>query len=199
MSKGSATAAKNQVGVNNAYASSFNKSGIQDRSTLEPFLQGEVTNPTGYGQDTVNQMLTQGGEAVSGATGAADEKAGLLASRTGNTAALPGLIGSNARDAMRQNSDNALTVAINNAKLKQQQQQAGAAGLGGLYGEDTKGVLSSLGLANDSINAWTKGREGVSQTVQDYGKTFEDFAQGTSDLYKASKNGQGGGGGSSGG
>ena len=167
ISKGSANAAKNQVGIDQAFANSYNTSGTQDRSQLFPFLQSEITNPTGFGQPAVQDMLTQGGEAVSGATGAADEKASLLASRTGNAAALPGAIASNARSAMGQNSDNALSVAIQNAKLKQTQQQQGAAGLGGLYGEDTNSVLKSLGLTDDSINAWTGGKAAANKTIWD--------------------------------
>ena len=165
MSKGSATAAQNQVGVNNAYASSFNKSGIQDRSQLFPFLQSEITNPQGFGQDTVNQMLTQGGQAVSGATGAANEDASLLASRTGNTASLPGVIDANSRNAMKQQSGNALDVNLANAKLKQQQQQTGVSQLGQLYGEDTGDVLKSLGLTNDSLGEWTKGKQAADQNI----------------------------------
>lgn len=176
MSKGSAAAAKNQVGVSNAYAKSFNKSGIADRGTLFPFLQNEVTDPQGYGQDTVNQMLTQGGESVSGATGAANEQAQLLASRTGNTAALPGIIGSNARSAMKQNSDNALTVALKNADLKQKQQQAGAAGIQNLYSDDTNDVLKSLGLANQSIGEWTQGQSAANKDAMDWTNTISNLA-----------------------
>jgi hypothetical protein len=172
MSKGSAAAAKNQTGVSNAYASSFNKSGIQDRGAVEPFLQGEINDPQGYGQDAVNQMLTQGGESVSGATGAADEKANLLAARTGNTSSLPGIVGANARDAMKQNSDNALTIALKNADLKQHQQQAGASGLENLYGEDTGSVLKSLGLADQSIQDWTGAQTGAQDAAMGWTKTI---------------------------
>lgn len=182
MSKGSATAAKNQVGINNAYAKSFNKSGIADRKTLFPFLQGEVTDPQGYGADTVNKMLTQGGQSVSGATGAANEAATLNASRTGNTAALPGLIGSNARSAMKQNSDNALSVALKDADLKQKQQQLGAAGLGNLYGEDTDAVLKSLGLTNQSIGEWTQGKAAANQGINDMMKTIGGLSLGSAGL-----------------
>lgn len=196
MSKGSANAAKNQVGTNNAYATGYRQQGQQSLNTLFPFLTGEVTNPQGYGQDAVNDMLTQGGEAVSGATGAANEKASLLASRTGNTAALPGIIGANARGAMKQDSDNALDVAIKNADLKQKQQQAGASGLGSLYGQDTNAVLKSLGLANESIDEWTKGRSAAQAATLDWTK---EIAQLAGKGLTAAAGGPGGGGGGGGG
>lgn len=183
MSKGSATAAKNQTGVSNAYASSFNKSGIQDRGQIFPFLQGELANPQGYGQDAVNQMLTQGGEAVSGATGAANEQANLLGARTGNTAAVPGLIGQNSRNAMKQQSDNALTIALKNADLKQKQQQEGASGISSLYSDDTNDVLKSLGLANQSIGDWTQGKAAATSGELGWLGAAEKGAQTGADIH----------------
>lgn len=121
-----------------------------------PFYQGEVTDPQGLGQPTVNSLITQGGQAASGATGAAEEKANLLASRTGNTAAVPGIIDSAARSGMQQQSNNALNVGIQNAQTKLQQQQQGAQGLAGLYNTGTEAQLKSLGLSDQSIQDWTQ-------------------------------------------
>ena len=122
-----------------------------DRSTLFPFLGSELNNPQGFGSDAVAKMLTQGGEAVSGATGAANESAQLQASRTGNSAAVPGIIDSTARSAMKQQSDNALNVNIKNAMLKNEQQQDAAKALQGIYGEDVGGALKAMGLQNESL------------------------------------------------
>lgn len=156
MAKGASQAAHAQIGKEGVYGSGQQANQTADRSQLFPFLQNEVTNPQGFGTDTVNQMLTQGGEAVSGATGAASEAANLNASRTGNTAAVPGIIDATARNAMKQQSGNALDVNIQNAMLKQKQQQAGASGLSGLYGEDQNAALKAMGLQNQSIDEWTK-------------------------------------------
>ena len=122
-----------------------------DRSTLFPFLGSELNNPQGFGSDAVAKMLTQGGEAVSEATGAANEAAQLQASRTGNSAAVPGIIDSTARSAMKQQSDNALNVNIKNAMLKNEQQQDAAKALQGIYGEDVGGALKAMGLQNESL------------------------------------------------
>lgn len=155
MAKGEKKQALNQFGVEGAYASDFNKRMGADRSAVNPFLTNELAHPEGFGADTIAQMLTQGGQAVSGATGAASEAAGLNASRTGNSAAVPGIIDATARNAMKQQSDNALNVNIKNAMLKEQQRQDAAKGLEGMYGEDQHAVLAALGLQNESLNAGT--------------------------------------------
>jgi hypothetical protein len=144
--------------------------GKDDRSQIFPFLTNELDNPQGFGKDALSQMLTQGGEAVSGATGAAGEAANLNASRTGNTAAVPGIIDSTARNAMRQQSNNALDVNIQDAMLKQKQQQAGATGLEGLYGADISSALKSMGLENDTLGEWTKADQATQDAFNNWGK-----------------------------
>lgn len=165
MAKGEKKQALNQFGVEGAYANDFNKRMGADRSTFLPFLTNELNNPQGFGSDAIAQMLTQGGQAVSGATGAANEAATLNASRTGNSAAVPGIIDATARNAMKQQSDNALNVNIKNAMLKQQQQQEAAKGLEGLYGEDQNAVLRSLGLQNESLNAGTNASRAANENA----------------------------------
>lgn len=110
-------------------------------------------------------MQTQGGQAVSGALGQGKEDAELLASRTGNPAAAAGVIDATSRNAMKQQSDNALDIDARDAALRQQQQQSGAAGLSSLYGEDTAAALKSLGLEDESINAWTGAKQAANNTA----------------------------------
>ena len=176
MAKGAAHRAADQYGAEGAFRDQYNKQNLADRSTIEPFLTNELTNPQGYGADTIAQMLTQGGQAVSGATGAASEAAGLNASRTGNSAAVPGIIDATARNAMKQQSDNALNVNINNAMLKQKQQQAGAAGLENMYGEDQNAVLKSMGLQNESLGQWTNADKATQDALQGWEKAAQQVA-----------------------
>lgn len=158
MSKGSANAAKNAQGVAQSYSQQYKNAAGQQYNELFPFLSNELKNPQGYGQDALNQMLTQGGEAVSGATAAADENARLNATRTGNTASLPAAIAENARNAMRQQSSNAIGVNLQNENLKQQQQQQAAQAMQNLYSGNTQAALNSLGLQSQLINDWTQGK-----------------------------------------
>jgi hypothetical protein len=139
-------------GKANNLSDQFNTQGKTSYNELFPFLSGEITNPQGFGDDTVSKMLTEGAQTVGGEVGAAGEKANLLASRTGNTAALPAIIGDVARSGMKQQSDNALGIAIANAQQKEKQRQAGAAGVGSMYDQQTTDALKALGLSNESLD-----------------------------------------------
>lgn len=160
----------NQVGTDNAYASQYNDQSKDSYAQLFPFLKDEMTDPQGFGNKALTDIRTSGGEATSGALGAGDEQATLAASRTGNTASLPGVIDANSRNAMKQQSNNFLTTDIANEQEKEQQRQSGAAGMGGLYGTDTNAALKSLGLADQSIDEWTKGKQAADQNVFDWTK-----------------------------
>ena len=181
MAKAEKKLALDQYGREGAFADTLNKRGAGDYSTIDPFLTNELTNPKGFGADTIAQMLTQGGEAVSGATGAAKEAATLNASRTGNAAAIPGIIDATARNAMKQGSDNALNVNIKNALLKNEQQQDAAKGLEGLYGEDVGSALKAMGLQNESLGEGTNASNAANQAKLGWYKaitgTGEDIAK----------------------
>jgi hypothetical protein len=155
VAKGASTAAQSATGQGKQLEGLYTNEATGLGNEITPFLQNELNNPQGYGAQTLSQMQTAGGQAVSGATGAAGEQAQLQASRTGNPAATAGVIDATARNAMTQQSNNALNINQQNALLKQKQQQAGASGLESLYGQDVNAGLKSLGLEDESINAWT--------------------------------------------
>lgn len=176
MAKGASNQAQNLFGSEGATSNALTKAGTADRSSIFPFLTNELEDPQGYGQTAVDQMLTQGGQAVSGATGAASEAANLGASRTGNTAAIPGIIDATARNAMKQQSNNALGVDIQNAQLKQKQQQEAASGLEGLYDEDTNAALKAMGLQNDTLGQWTNADKASQSALQGWTQLAEQGA-----------------------
>lgn len=155
MSKGSAQAAQTLLGQQGAAASQYNTAATGVSGQLTPFLENELNNPQGFGQQGLSQLQTQAGQATAGALGAGKEAALLNASRTGNASAVPGVIDATTRGAMQQQSNNVLGTNLANDELKQKQQQAGASGLQDLYGTDVGAALKSLGLEDDSINAWT--------------------------------------------
>lgn len=130
------------------WGNNYNTQSQQTLGEVQPFLQNELTNPTGLGTSTVDQMKTQAGESAAGATGQAKEAAILNASRTGNTAAVPGIIDAAARSSQAGETSAANNVDIQNSLLKNQQQQSGAAGLEGIYGKEQAAALQSLGLSN---------------------------------------------------
>src|SRR6185437_8996436 len=173
MAKGAKKLALDQYGKEGGAADNLGKRSASDYGAVQPFLQNELIHPEGFGSDAISQMLTQGGQAVSGATGAANEAATLNASRTGNAAAVPGVISQTARNAMKQQSDNALNVNIKDAMLKQQQQQDAAKGLEGLYGEDVAAAMKAMGLQNESLG----NNVNASKAVTDVELGWEKAAQ----------------------
>lgn len=141
---------KQNAATGQEWGSQYNQEGQDTLGAVSPFLKNEMTDPTGLGPQTVAEMKTQGGQIASGGVGAATEAANLRASRTGNTAATSGIIDAAARAGMGTESGVASGVDIENAKLKEQQRQAGAGGLESLYGKETANALSSLGLSNQA-------------------------------------------------
>lgn len=164
MSKGSAKAASSNSGIGDSYSQGYQNLGTGIQESELPFLQNELSNPQGFGQQTVSQMQTAGGQATAGALGAGNEAARLQASRTGNAAAIPGIIDASARNAMQQQSNNVLGIDQQNALLKQQQQQEGSSGLEKMYGTDVNAALQSLGLSNQAIGDWTSGKSAANQS-----------------------------------
>lgn len=167
MSKGSSVAAQQAYGADAASAGQYNTAATGVSGQLTPFLENELNNPQGFGQQGLSQLQTQAGQATAGALGAGKEAALLNASRTGNASSVPGVIDATTRGAMQQQSNNVLGTNLANDELKQKQQQAGASGLQDLYGTDVGAALKSLGLEDESINAWTSGREAVNKSNQD--------------------------------
>ena len=106
MAKGASKTASTNSGIGQSYSEGYQGQGGQIASSELPFLQNELTNPQGFGQQDLSQMQTQGGQATAGALGAGKEAATLNASRTGNTAAVPGVIDNATRSAMQQQSNN---------------------------------------------------------------------------------------------
>ena len=118
---------------------------------LSSLYNQEMTNPQGFGATTLAQMLTQSDQSIAGGLGAARQTATDLGARTGNTAAIPGIIGSadKAGIAQHANAVNSLGIANTNEKMAQQQQ--GAAGLSGLYGTDLASGAKYEDTANEAL------------------------------------------------
>jgi hypothetical protein len=150
--------------------------GIQNQ--LLPFLTAETTNPQGFGTQGTNELLSSGGQAVSGAVGAGDEAAKLRASRLGNPSSSGSIIDAVARSGMQQQSDNALGINTENLGEKLKQQQAGATGLGELGGKDMSAALSSLGLSNNAIEDYTKAYSATGGPLGPFGQAISNLGQG---------------------
>jgi hypothetical protein len=190
MSKGSAENAAGNTGLGRQEFTDLNNRSTDVYNRLFPFLNSEMHNPQGYGPGYIkevnqgtNDMRTTSGQATSGALGQATEAATLLGSRTGNTAAMPGIIDVASRNAAKQQSNNLLDIdatkqnlLLQNEKEKALQRQQGASGEAGLYGDSLHGALAGLGLSNDAIGEWTKGKSAANDNIMDWAKLVENGA-----------------------
>ena len=134
-------------------SNTYNEQAQQAQQQLLPFYQAEITDPTGYGQQTINEMNTASGEAVSGSEGGAIQQAKLNASRSGNPASQSAIIDEATRQGTSASAKSALDVALLNAQLKQAQQQAGIQGLQGQEATDVQAQLGNLGIAGNVANS----------------------------------------------
>jgi hypothetical protein len=137
----------------NATASNFSAGATNIGSTLVPFEQKQLTNPSGISPTDKNAMLVAGEQGAGGANAGIAGQAGLTAARTRNTGALSGVLDQAARDKTQQLSSNALGVQNENTKVKLGQQNQAASALSGLYGTDVNADLKAQGLVPEDINA----------------------------------------------
>ncbi|HEX7741744.1 MAG TPA: hypothetical protein VF442_04830, partial [Sphingobium sp.] len=89
------------------------------------------------------------GGSMAGAVG----QGALLAARTRNAGGADAAIGASARSAGRNLSQAALSTDLANAKLKEQQRQAGLTGEENLYGRTLGGRIQALGEVAPNVNA----------------------------------------------
>lgn len=135
--------------------------------TLQPFLTSELTNPQGYSQGDLTQMLNQSAAGAGGATSGLVGQANLQAARTGNTSGYGSAVDNAARTQQQAEAKTSEGVAADNAGLKQKQQQAAASGLADLGNEDMGGMFKALGLQNEDLNTDVQaGQSGWLQNMQ---------------------------------
>jgi hypothetical protein len=122
-------------------------------SQLTPFLTQEMLHPQGIGQtglaaETASALGGAGG-AASGLTGIANQRAAVSRNAGGFSAALDDA----SRNRSKAAADASEGVTGQNEALKQQQEQEGAVGLGGMYKTDTSGMLGAMGQEAPDIKA----------------------------------------------
>lgn len=134
-------------------SSGFGSSASTIGSQLVPYMQRQLTNPSGYSQQDIGAQLTNAlagaGGATAGLAGAASKNAATSRNPMGFSAAL---------DAASRNRDKAAAssaegIAANNANVKLGQQSDAAKALQGLYGTDVSAQNAAAGQVSDDINS----------------------------------------------
>src|SRR5277367_5662392 len=159
MSNSRSTAAKGAVNSANTTANNYGSGATSIGSTLVPFEQKQLTNPSGINPTDINNMLVAGEQGAGGANAGITGQANLEAARTHNTGALSGVLDQASRNKTQQLSQNALGVQNENARVKLGQQSEAAKDLGGLYGTDVNAQLKAEGLVPEDIKAWTEANQ----------------------------------------
>ena len=120
---------------------------------LTPFLTEEMLHPQGVGQTGLGaeEAAAMGGAggATAGFTGEAAQRAAASRNAGGYQAALADA----ARSRQQAEAGASEGIVANDEKLKQEQAQEGAEGLGGLYKTDTSGMLTAMGQVPEDVNA----------------------------------------------
>jgi hypothetical protein len=137
-----------------------------------------MEHPQGLGQEGIgaetSAALAGGGGAASGLTGGANQRAAVSHNAGGVDAALDSV----ARERMKAAGQASEGIQAQNENLKETQRQAGAAGLGKMYGVDTQGMLESQGQEANDINSQVNaGNSGWLQNTMNILKTVNSLAK----------------------
>lgn len=178
-------------------ASQYGSAASGINSTLTPFLTRELTNPQGFTQGDLTQMLNYAEAGAGGANSGITGQANLEAARTRNASGFSSALDDAARQRSKALASTSEGIGAENAQLKQQQQQSAAKQLQGLYGTDTSAMLDSMGLQNQDINTEIKaGQSGWFQNLNQMLQTIEGGASAAGGLgWKPFGSGAGSGGG----
>jgi hypothetical protein len=164
------TAAANTAG---STASGYGSTAAGIGAPLTKTLQNDVNNPIGFTPTETNNMLVAGEQGAGGATAGITGAAGLNAMRTRNSGALSGVLDQAARSKQQTNSENALNVQNESARLAQAKRSSALSGLQGMYGTDVGAQLKAMGIQDSDLNTaiqagntgWLQNTEGALGTV----------------------------------
>lgn len=166
-------AAENAASTAKDTAAGLGATAAGEQSTLQPFYKGEMTAEHLFDPSQTNEMLTAAGAGLGAGAGAADAEMQRNAAATGNGAGIVKGEQQLARDRMKNAAGVSEGIASQDVMGAKQLNQAGAAGMSGLYGENLKGQLDAMGQQSADINAatnasnsgWLQNAEGVAKTA----------------------------------
>jgi hypothetical protein len=136
-------------------------------STVTPFLTSELEHPQGFSQQDMSGMLSAAEGGAGGADAGIVGQAAQRAATSRNAGGFQSALDDAARQREKAAAGTSEGIAGQNAQLKQQQMQQGAAGLEHMYGTDESGMLGAMGQQANDINAEVNaGKSGWLQNAQ---------------------------------
>jgi hypothetical protein len=172
----------NNAGTAQSTSNTLSTKAAHDYDFLDPVLKGDVTNPQGYTPQQLAYINTAAQQSTGGGTSAVTGEANLEAARTRNAGGFQGAIGTGSRNAMKENSENALKVQAMQADLQQTQRRDAMKALQDLYGTNNTDALGYLNSSNSALGA-----ENQSHPVQQGIRTASDLISSLTGAAKAGK------------
>jgi len=151
MGKGTKKDLFQNAGRANKLSDQYNANASSLYNFETPILESDVTNPQGYGKD-LTAMNTASQQSLGGAESAAFGEGNLEAARTRNAGGFQGAVEKSARDAMKTQSQNAVSIQAANAKAKMAERESALGALTSFYGGDVNAAMKALELSNQALN-----------------------------------------------
>jgi hypothetical protein len=124
-----------------------------ERAQLTPFYRQEMNAQHGFNPTQTNELLDFAGATTGGEGATTEGAAASEAARTRNTSGFSSGLDEAARQRQQQMSKVGQAVGAEDVMGAKQLNQEGAAGMSGLYGTDTKGMLDAMGQQHEDINS----------------------------------------------
>jgi hypothetical protein len=144
-----------------------------EEAALSPFYTNEMNAKHGFDPNQTGELLTNALAGAGGSAGSVTGQAGLEAARTRNPSGFTKSLDEAARDSAKTAAGASEGIAAEDIMAAKQENQQGAAGEMGLFGENTKAQLGAMGQEAGDVNAeinagnsgWEQQLEGGLNTV----------------------------------
>ena len=146
-------AMKNQANQAGTVAGQFGSQAGTEGAQLNPFFTQEMRAQHGLTPGQQNEMLTASEAGAGGALGGLGAGIQNNAARTGNATGVGKTLDEMARDRAKAAASSSEGIAAQDVGLAKQEQQQGAQGLAGLYGQNVQGQLGAMRQQSGDISA----------------------------------------------
>ena len=146
-------AMKNQANQAGTVAGQFGSQAGTEGAQLNPFLTQEMKAQHGLTPGQQNEMLTASEAGAGGALGGLGAGIQNNAARTNNSTGVGKTLDEMARDRAKAAAGASEGIAAQDVGLAKQEQQQGAQGLAGLYGQNVQGQLGAMRQQSGDISA----------------------------------------------
>jgi hypothetical protein len=144
---------KNQANQAGTVAGQFGSQAGTEGAQLNPFFTQEMRAQHGLTPGQQNEMLTASEAGAGGALGGLGAGIQNNAARTNNSTGVGKTLDEMARDRSKAAASSSEGIAAQDVGMAKQEQQQGAAGMAGLYGQNVQGQLGAMKQQGSDISA----------------------------------------------